>query len=1214
SLALALADGSASIPPLGDLAFTGSMSLASGALQSFDLAVTSAVALDGVALSGGVSLRYDRAARTLAFAVDDASVTVVGLGALGVSGEAQLTDGQLGALRLAVTGGVSLAGVAVTGDTALVYVAAEGSLSLSVAGTVTVGGFLAPLSVAGETRLEDRRLTALSLAVSGGASFQGVALAGALRLDYAATYDAGGAVLSRSLALAVSDASLALPDATASLGGRLVIADGAVACADLGPATVSLAGVDFAATARYVAAGETCGHLATPAPAASFTGAFVAELDVIGHPVVVAGEAAVANGAVDRVALSAAVDLSGVVGLTSASVHGEYAGGELCLGGDVAGTLPLAPGAELRGISARFCADGLTVSAVELDVHVLAPNLVGEPLDLLARVAYEGASGDVAGGLCLATVDLGGAPCCAGVDACPTATWHPFSGGVIPGLPGEWAGLTVEALAGSVSLGASGLSVSALGIFDADAVPPLVPGLALRQLAVALDARVGADTEASAGIHGVFTLPLGEEPVDVTVDGGFQLGGGQGIELTLTGSLGDAEAGQSADIQPLRAVIGDGAFEITFLRAMVSASTSAGVSFELQGGANFRLPPPVNLGPFGVELGGYGNLGKRPGFWLKGAFCGLELPAGLLPAGFDAIPLGGPSPCPTPLVAVALASRAFPEVEIAPNTPIRRGLTLATTIPAPRAVLAPLGLAPAEPASAPALPGAPALPAAPSLPSVPSVTAEIGVDTSGVRLKGALNLPWQIVRPDWNLPTIKLLQLNQVSFEVLLSSAPSLTFTGDVLFEPNHCIPDYQSFVEAGLASDQSPLEAFDPAKITCLDLPAPFRAMPQQTPLRGTASFRYKPPKEFGGDIALTGIWYEPFWIPNLAISNPGFTVSIRLVTLPYGIQAPVPTSFGVAGDVYWKRPYYDDAAAKPAFPVACASDADCVGYGNCAGGACPVACVDGPDGDTLPDTCEYTWPYTCAAPDPAGDAGTACVDTLYQPAEVPPSLAHTGLTFFYDVYPTPSGLLGLPLPTLIVRREVNNLNTLDLVPALNELKDGSRNLLRWAEDRLPGLSPALSPFPPCVDLDGDGQLDRSLSCLFPATPLPNVLADLPVALALDHARFYFSTHDRELFGVSYAAGVRADLDVKLTEVGAPTCSAVASCHDGLTCDHGTCKRALLLTGALGTDGLFLEGKASPISFLDAVTIKGDPFTKVADTSGGGYVEVPAAPALEAA
>ncbi len=1203
SLALTLSSARADIVPLGHIDFAGRIALDGGTLASFALTVTSEATLVGVPLSGGLSLSYRHADRTLSFAVDRATATVAGLGALEVSGSATIAAGTLGALSLRIAGNVSLAGVTLVGASELAYDALDRTLTLAVNdASVTVEGLDATIEVAGSARLSNGRLSALSLAVAGGASLQGLALAGTVTLDYVGTYDVNGNVLSRSLSLALTDATVALPDASVSLAGRLDIVDGAVACATLGPADAVISGVSFEASATYIAAGQTCGVLPTPAASRSFTARFGSLIDVAGVEVSVSGFASVSAGRIDSIQLAATLALDGLGGLERAAVSADYTGGTLCLAGDVEGTLTLPLGAELRSISARFCANGMHVAAVDFDMYVIAPNAVGEPLPLLAHAGWDGAASALDAALCLASEDVAGDVCCTGSAGCSPAAWHPFDGGVLPGLPGDWGNLSVTALSGSVAIGGGKLSIEALGAIDGSALPQLVPGLALKNLDVWLRAQAGGgDTGAAAGISGLFSLPLGEQPVDVSLQGTFAIGSTSGLALTLAGAVGDRSSGVSANVEPLRQFIGENTFEISYLDVTLAASTSAGISFTLGGGANITLPAPVSVGPIGLQLEGHGAIGKRTGFYVTGGICGIALPAGILPEGFDAIPLGGPSPCATPLVAVALASRAFPDVDIAPNTPIRRGLTLATTIPVPPAVARPLGLEPAT-ANPPPAPSR-------KLPALPSIVAELGVDTSGIRLKGALNIPWQVIRPDWNLPAVRLLQLNQLAFQIEINSAPTLSFTGNVLFQPNHCLPDYQSFVEAGLASDDSPFVAFDPSKIRCLDLPAPFRAMPQQTTLTGKATFRYRPPKEFGGEIYLHGMWYEPFWIPNIGIASPGMTLDIRLVDGPYGIQIPVPTSLGVNGDVFWKRPYYDDTSAQPTYPIACTTNADCTGFGNCSGSACPARCEDGPDGDTLPDTCRYTWPYTCAAPDPAAP-DAACIDTQFQPADVPHSLASGGMTFFYDVYPKPSGI-AIPLPTLIVRRELNNLDTLDLIPAVNELKDGARNLFRWMEDRVPGVSSSLSPFPPCVDLDGDGTLDKSLSCIFPADPLPNILQDVPVGIALDKARIYLSTHERELFGVTFNPGIRADLDAKLTVVGAPTCDADHPCTGGLTCDNGTCKRVVFMAGSLGPAGLSLEGRASPVNILDAVTIKGDPFTKFADTQVG-HVEVATDPALE--
>ncbi|PKN53991.1 MAG: hypothetical protein CVU56_28915, partial [Deltaproteobacteria bacterium HGW-Deltaproteobacteria-14] len=1180
TLKLALTNATATVAGLGTLGVAGAMVIEGGALASFDLAVTSDATLAGVTLSGGLGLSYTAATQTLSFSVNNASATVAGLGSLHLSGSAVVQSGSLSTLSLTIGGDVTLGTVTLSGDMELAYAAAAGSLTFSVSdATIAVAG-LGTLSVSGSSQLAGGRLTQLSLAVGAGVSFEGLALSGALSLDYAASYDAGGAVTSRSLSLAVADATLMVPGAEAHLAGGIAIDNGAVTCADLGPATLDLSGVSFEATARYVAAGQTCGHLVDPAPTAAFLGSFSASVAVAGQNVTVRGSADISGGAIQEIVLATTVDLSGVPGLSSVAVAGRYAGGTLCVEGAVQSSLQVPLGVVVKGITAGFCFGGPVVGSVDVKVLVEAPNAVGEPVDILATAGFDGAATALSASVCLAAADAAGAACCAGVGACPATTWHPFSG-QLPGLPSAWANLGINVLQGSISIGTGGLDVEAQGLFDASAMPPILPGLSLKSLQVAMSASVGSATAVAAGIRGVFAVPLGEEPVDVTVEGLFEVGGGAGLALSLKGSIGDPASGVSADVEPLRQAIGEDTFEISYFSVEVAAG-SAGVSFDIAGGANVSLPPPLSIGPLGVQLAGGGSLGGRSGFYLTGGICGLSLPADLLPEGFDPIMLGQPSPCATPIVSVGLASRAYPEIALAPNTPLKRGLTIAATIAPPSGVLEPLGLDPQQ------------LKEILGLAGDPTIVVELGVDTSGVRLKGALNIPWQVIRPDWNVPGVRLLQLNELAFQVDINSKPSLSFFGSVLFQPSHCLPDYA----AAFAPDASPFKAFDPSLITCLDLPAPFKAIPQQRPLTGTARFKYVPPKTFGGEISLNGMWYEPFWAPNVGIANPGLTAEVRLQTGPYGIQIPIPQSLGVNGDVFWKRPYYDDAGGEPTYPVSCNSDAQCTGYGNCSGGACPAKCSDGPDAGTDPDTCSYAWPYTCS--DPNKPANAPCIETLYQPADVPASLASQGMTLFLDVVPSPSGLLGLPLPTLIVRREVNNLNTLDLIPALDEMKDGTRNLLRWAEERVPGLSPELSPLPPCVDLDGDGQLDKSLSCLLPATPLPNVLQASPVQIQIDRARLYFSTHEKELFGVTFSPGVRADLDAKLTALPAATCDVNAPCEGGLTCDNGTCKRVVFLSGALGSEGVSLEGRLSPVSLLNAVTVKGDPFTKYADTSAG--------------
>jgi hypothetical protein len=263
----------------------------------------------------------------------------------------------------------------------------------------------------------------------------------------------------------------------------------------------------------------------------------------------------------------------------------------------------------------------------------------------------------------------------------------------------------------------------------------------------------------------------------------------------------------------------------------------------------------------------------------------------------------------------------------------------------------------------------------------------------------------------------------------------------------------------------------------------------------------------------------------------------------------------------------------------MSCVHDADCPGFAACGEGACGASCYDGPDAGAAPDNCQYNWPYTCGAAGAPTDA--PCVDVRSIPVSVPPSLGHIGLTLYYEVFPTPSDLLfGVPLPTLVMRFALDNINFRDASPLLNECKEGLRHLLRAAETLLPGLS-ELSPFAPCGDVNNDGTPDRSLSCVLPDAYLSvEYFDDLGYLVAMDKMQVMISTHSVELFGgVLVNAGISVDLDVKLVDLVLETCSETKPCTRGLTCSFGICKRILYLSGSLSSDGLKLEGRASPVN-----------------------------------
>lgn len=70
--------------------------------------------------------------------------------------------------------------------------------------------------------------------------------------------------------------------------------------------------------------------------------------------------------------------------------------------------------------------------------------------------------------------------------------------------------------------------------------------------------------------------------------------------------------------------------------------------------------------------------------------------------------------------------------------------------------------------------------------------------------------------------------------------------------------------------------------------------------PLTGLAAFDFTAPKTFGGTLALTGRWTEPFGLRNFGIQNPAFTVA---ATITEALGIPVPTRLGWNLDVFWKK-----------------------------------------------------------------------------------------------------------------------------------------------------------------------------------------------------------------------------------------------------------------------------------------------------------------------
>jgi hypothetical protein len=172
-----------------------------------------------------------------------------------------------------------------------------------------------------------------------------------------------------------------------------------------------------------------------------------------------------------------------------------------------------------------------------------------------------------------------------------------------------------------------------------------------------------------------------------------------------------------------------------------------------------------------------------------------------------------------------------------------------------------------------------------------------------------------------------------------------------------------------------------------------------------------------------------------------------------------------------------------------------------------------------------------------------------------LPSHIAHLGGTVYFDAMPSPSALAGIPLPTLVVRFDMQNLGTGDLVAFANNMKTGARNVLLG----LPGFAGVAALIP-----------TSAFSMSLPA----------PLDITIKKLELYLSTHNATLMELPFTAGFRAVLDATISG------------------------KSILMRGVLDDKGLLLEGRLSPLSVL-GLSLTGDPTRQIIQP-GTGSVTVP--------
>ncbi|MCB9736198.1 MAG: hypothetical protein H6745_26730 [Deltaproteobacteria bacterium] len=443
--------GSTGEIPLGGTTFrVGGRYVAAGATCTFSDGATEAAAAD-----------------TLTVTLADGRVTVAGQ-TLTLAGEAVVRGGKLACAELGASAQVAfeLGGVGFGLGGARFVAAGESCAWADGTDATAVTDTFALF-------LRDGHLTVgpVTLVLSGAAELTGGAVAcadlqagGAARLDVGGVSFRAGARFAAAghecgfsdgaadrLELTLRDGHVDAGGVAIDLAGSADIAAGKLTCADLAvtsDAALAFGGVAFAASARFAAAGETCGFSDGAANRLELVLDHGA-VDVGGASVVLAGAATVEGGEVGCVSLAASGGSSAAVGGVTFDVAGRFAAaGHAC---------PWTGGPAARSTFELLLERGaLTVGAASLELSG-AGAVAGGRLTCAELDAAGGATADVGG----VAFDLGGRWVAAG----ETCAWADGST-----TTSAASALLLALRRGSLSVGGQTLTLSGAATLEGGAV------------------------------------------------------------------------------------------------------------------------------------------------------------------------------------------------------------------------------------------------------------------------------------------------------------------------------------------------------------------------------------------------------------------------------------------------------------------------------------------------------------------------------------------------------------------------------------------------------------------------------------------------------------------------------------------------------------------------------------------------------------------------
>lgn len=304
--------------------------------------------------------------------------------------------------------------------------------------------------------------------------------------------------------------------------------------------------------------------------------------------------------------------------------------------------------------------------------------------------------------------------------------------------------------------------------------------------------------------------------------------------------------------------------------------------------------------------------------------------------------------------------------------------------------------------------------------------------TSQFHIRGEIATVWPLIQPSFGIPTLHSASLKTVFVDLDVASTVVLKIGGT--------------------------------AEVVTLDRKG------GKHQLTGLCEFEVDSTSSIGGTMALTGLWQEPFFIPNLAVMDMGVSIKLQPAV------PPVPTAFGFTGT-----------------------------------GLLHKAEIDAP------------WPAITkdAQNNPVGQNadGTPM-------AQLPPQVLSIGNSFYLDTAPTPSGFCFAgtcaPMPPLLIRIDRQNLSTDDLIWAIGQMQKGVATLVEKTQSMQildPKTGKPTAGKAPFAAITDALPLDKALAFQVPA----NVKLDLHRALV------YLSTHEQSRFGLDWPFGFRLELDAEM-------------------------------------------------------------------------------------